>query len=147
MKNNGFSLIEVLVFVTILSLFFVAAMTVTVFALRSMKTQQYKILATHLAEEAMEWVNSEKESDWTKFISYDTSGGTGTTYCLENLNWTSKFSCTGYTLGTPTVFKRELVIKNSGTPTSQVDTSINVSWLDSGGIETVNIKTIQRLTE
>jgi len=149
MKNKGFSLIEVLVFITILSLFFIAAMTVAVFSLRSIKTQEHKIIATHLAEEAIEWLNSEKEADWNNFISYDTSGagGSGTTYCLNSLNWASKFSCSGYTLGNPTIFKRELTIKNSVSPTTQVNTTINVSWLEVNGEQKVTIKKIHRLTE
>jgi len=147
MKNHGFSLIEVLVFITILSLFLVAAMTVAVFSLRSMKRQQYKILASHFAEEANEWLKSEKESDWTQFVTYDTSGGTGTTYCLENLSWSSKFSCPNYGLGPPLVFKRELLIKNSGSPTTQVETIITVSWQEINSEENVSIKTVHSLIE
>lgn len=145
--RNGFSLIEVLVFVSILSLFFVAAMTVAVFSLRSMKTAQYKILATHLAEESVEWVKSQKDSSWTQFITYDTSGGLGTTYCLASLDWSSKFSCPDYTLGTPAIFKREILITNSGTPVSQVNTIITVSWSDTNKEESVVIKTVHSILE
>lgn len=144
---KSFSLIEVLIFITILSLFFIAAMTVTVFSLRSMKNQEYKILATHLAEEAMEWIKSEKEDDWSAFINYDTSAGAGTTYCLENLDWLSKFSCSDYNLGTPAIFKRELLIKNIGSPTYQVNADIIISWLDSNKENKIIIKTVEKLIE
>lgn len=144
---KSFSLIEVLIFITILSLFFIAAMTVTVFSLRSMKNQEYKILATHLAEEAIEWIKSEKEDDWSAFITYDISAGAGTTYCLENLDWLSKFSCSDYNLGTPAIFKRELLIKNIGSPTYQVNADIIVSWLDSNKENKIIIKTVEKLIE
>lgn len=144
---KSFSLIEILIFITILSLFFIAAMTITVFSLKSMKDQEYKILATHLAEEAVEWIKSEKEDDWSTFIGYDTSAGTGTTYCLENLDWLSNFSCSDYNLGTPKIFKRELLIKNIGSPTYQVNTDITVSWLDSNKENKIIIKTIEKLIE
>lgn len=145
-KLAGFSLIEVLVFVTILALFFVAAMAVTIYSLRSMKTQQYKILASHLAEEANEWIKLEKENDWTEFIKHDTSGETGTTYCLNDidLNWNNPYTCIEYSFGTPTIFKREVLIKNHG---NQVDTSIIVRWLDSETEKNIVINAIHNIIE
>ena len=135
--KKSFSLIEVLVFVTVLGLFFVAALTVTTFNLKNMKIQEHKILATRYAEEAVEWLKQEKEDDWTVFIAHGSAGGT--TYCLNSsLSWTSG-SCADYSLGT--IFKRELVIKNSG------DAVITVSWQDMGTVLSVPIKTTFKLLE
>ena len=132
----GFSLIEVLVFVTVLGLFFVAALTVTTFNLKNMKIQEHKILATRYAEEGIEWINQEKEDDWTVFIAHGSAGGT--TYCLNILSWTGG-SCGDYSLGV--IFKRELVIKNSG------DAVITVYWQDMGTVLSVPIKTVLKLLE
>jgi len=146
MNKKSFSLIEVLVFVSILSIFFVAALTVSVYYLRMTKSQQYKIIATHLAEEAVEWLKSEKESDWLQFVSYDTSYQ-GTRYCLENLDWSIANSCSGYNLGTPAIFKRELLIKNIGNPVSQVEADITVSWLENNRENKVSLKTVLTVLE
>jgi prepilin-type N-terminal cleavage/methylation domain len=147
MNKKSFSLIEVLVFVSILSVFFVAALTVSVYYLRMTKSQQYKIIATHLAEEAVEWLKSEKESDWLQFVSYDTSTSyQGTKYCLKNLNWSTDNPCPE----TSAIFKRELLIKNIGNPgdpVSQVEADITVSWLENNGENKVSLKTVLTVLE
>lgn len=61
---KGFSLIEVLIFVTVFSLFFVMAAAVVTTTLRITKQNQNKIRATHYAEELREWLSSEKEINW-----------------------------------------------------------------------------------
>jgi prepilin-type N-terminal cleavage/methylation domain len=60
--KKSFTLIEVLIFVTILSLFFVAAAAVTIVSLRNLKVQEHKILATRYAEELLELAKREKRS-------------------------------------------------------------------------------------
>jgi len=147
-KRLGFSLVEVLVFVTILGLFFVAAVSVTTFSLKNMKMSEHKIIATHLAEEGVEWIKSEKENDWETFILRDTSSGTGTLYCLNTLNWHTGSCGENYLLGTPNFFKRETTLANSGSPiTTQVDVKVIVSWIEGNQTMNVTIKTIVNLWE
>ena len=145
LKNlKGFSLVEVLVFVTVLGLFFVAAISVTTFNLKSMKIQEHKILAVRYAEEVVEWVRQEKEDDWTTFITRDSTGPT--TYCLNDYpDWSTASTCNNYNLGT--MYKRELLIRNSGSPVSQVETTVTVSWEDMGTNLSVPIKTVFKLLE
>lgn len=146
-KNRfGFSLIEVLVFISVLGLFFVAALSVTTFSLKNMKINEHKILATHYAEEGLEWIKSEKEGSWETFIIKDTSSGTGTPYCLNSLDWTVG-NCGTYSLGTPATFKREAALTNSGAPTSQVNIEVVVSWIEGNQTMNVSIKTIVNLWE
>ncbi|MFA5770473.1 MAG: type II secretion system protein [Patescibacteria group bacterium] len=140
-SHAGFSLVEVLVFTTILGLFFVAALTITTFNLKNMKIQEHKILATRYAEEAIEWLKEEKENDWSDFITH-----TGTNYCLNSLAWTSGV-CGTYSLGTPGFFKRDLLITNSGSPVDKVETTMTVSWEDMGTVLSVPIKTVFRILE
>jgi prepilin-type N-terminal cleavage/methylation domain-containing protein len=144
--KKGFSLVEVLVFVTILSLFFVAAMAVTTYSLRTMKTNQYKILAAHFAEEGLEWLRGQKEDDWTTFSVYDSSLGPAT-YCISNLDFSSPGECgENYTLGTPQIFKREVTLENipDSSDPDQVNATVMVVW--NGGDE-VTVKTIFKLLE
>lgn len=149
MKNKiGFSLVEVLVFVTILGLFFVAAISVTTFSLKNMKIDEHKIIATHFAEEGLEWINSEKENDWETFVLKDTSSGTGTLYCINSLDWSTAHLCgENYILGTPPFFKREVTLTNSGNPTSQVNIKVVVSWIEGNQTMNVQIKTVVNLWE
>ena len=143
-KVEGFSLIEVLVFSAVLGLFFVAAMAVETFNLKNMKIQEHKILATRFAEEGIEWLKQEKEDDWSIFITRGSV--TGTTYCLNNsLSWGSSSPCGSY--GLSTIYKRELVIKNSGSPVDQVEAIITTYWQDMGTVLSLPIKTVFKLLE
>ncbi len=142
--KKSFSLIEVLVFSAVLGLFFVAAMAVATFNLKNMKIQEHKILATRFAEEGNEWLKQEKEDDWSMFITRGSAGGT--TFCLNNSpSWGSQSPCGSY--GLSTIYKRELLIKNSGSPVNQVETTVTVSWQDMGTVLSVPIKTVFKLLE
>jgi len=139
--RKAFTLAEVLVFVTILSLFFISAVTITTFNLRNLKVQEHKILATRYAEEGSEWVKQEKEDDWQVFITR-----TGTSYCLNSLSWTSGL-CSTFSLGTPAIFKRDLQIVNSGSPVNRVTTNLTVGWLENGIEQKVVLKSVLNLWE
>ena len=143
-NGAGFSLIEVLVFTAVLGLFFVAAVSVTTFNLKNMKIQEHKIIATRYAEEANEWVKQEKEDNWIEFRTRGSTGGT--TYCLNTLlNWTTPTSCTNYGLGT--IYKRELFIKNYGSPVDYIEVTITVYWQDMGTILSVPVRSVFTLLE
>ncbi len=146
MKKNSFTLIEILVFTTIISIFFIAAMSVTVFFLKNIKTQQYKIIATHLLEEAVEWLKYEKESDWNIIASKDINNGSGTTYCLNNLSWNQQGIC-NQSFGSPSLFKRELIIKQLNNPVTKIELTITVSWNDVGGVNKITSKQILSIIE
>lgn len=88
---EGFSLIEVLIFVTIFSLFFIIAIASLTSSLRDMKINEHKILAVKYAEELIEWIKAEKEIDWNQFISQRMNK-----YCFNNQlsdNWPTIGEC------------------------------------------------------
>ena len=149
MKNKkGFSLVEVLVFITILSLFFIVAVTITTFNIRNMKIQEHKILATRYGEEAVEWIKQEKEDDWQLFKTYGNPTGSAINYCLNSLDWNTKTDCgNNYTLGLPNIFKRVLIITNSGNPVDSASVNLTTSWLENGVEQKVIIKTVSNLWE
>lgn len=145
---RGFSLIEVLVFITIISLFFITAVTITVFSLKNSITQQYRILATRFAEEGMEWVKQEKEDDWQVIALHDDSGGAGVSFCLNSLDWNTKTDCNGaYSLGPPNIFKRVLIITNSGNPVDRITVNVTVSWLENTLEQQITLKSVLNLWE
>lgn len=67
-KNSGFTLIEVLVVLSILSVFLVSAVTISIVTVRNLINSQNKILATRYAEGLKEWLRGEKEEGWDAFI-------------------------------------------------------------------------------
>lgn len=74
MQIKAFSLIEVLIFVVVFSLFFIIAATVVVSTLRITTTNQNKIKATHFNDELGEWLRSEKEVNWGGAVYVEGSG-------------------------------------------------------------------------
>ena len=144
--RKGFSLIEVLVFVTVLGVFFVAAATVVTFLLSTMKASEHRIIATRYAEEAIEWIKTEKEEDWSVFAG--NSSDSGKRYCANTLNWDTTGACaTSNLFGTPTIFKREIVLTSSGAPIDQVTVSVIVYWNETNRTDDVTIDTILKVWE
>src|SRR3989338_7171355 len=147
--KKGFSLIEVLVFVTVLSLVFVAAMAVVTYSLRTMKINEHKILASHYAEEAMEWGKGQKEDNWVEFTALDAVPG-ASIFCINDLNFNNANECgTSYDLGTPATFKREVLLENvpDSTTPDQVNATVYVFWLEGGQDFDVSVSTVLKRLE
>ena len=143
----GFSMVEVLVFVSVVAMFFVVAATISSFSLQIAKSNENKILATRYAEELIEWLRGEKEVDWEQFKENTIPNATAENYCFyektfgNNWNNTSKLNttCSGFELSS--VFNRDLTI----TPTSdsnQVNIAVTVSWRDGPNTFTVPVRTV-----
>ena len=136
-RKKSFTLIEVLIFVTILSLFFVTAAAVTITSLRNLKIQENKILATRYAQELLEWLRGEKEADWNNFTTKNN------TYCFNSSpipSWGSAGNCSNY--GLNNLYKREVNLNPQGNPPYQVNVSITVSWQELGQIYQVPLNTV-----
>ncbi|CAN5206386.1 hypothetical protein BH09PAT2_BH09PAT2_09450 [soil metagenome] len=148
-NQKGFSLLEVLVFITILNIVFVAAISLIIGSLYRMQINIHKQHATFYAEELKEWLNSEREVDWIGL-----QAKTGNTYCVNTqLNLQSTFSnfttgtCTYSGIGSnnPRIFRRQLTLTQ--TSSTQIAANIDVSWNEAapnGSIQQYNqtIKTI-----
>jgi len=121
---TGFSLIEVLIFVTILNLFFIIALTVTVFTLRNLQANEHKIIAVHYQDQLQEWLTYEKEKDWDSFYQRNN------TYCFnsETMSWSSVgacgFTCPGINC-LAGVFNRQAVLISSN---DTVNVEMKIQW-------------------
>lgn len=67
MKKKGFTLIEVLIFTSLISFIFITLAYLAVNSINNSKIGAHKILATHHAEELREWLRSMKEENWSQF--------------------------------------------------------------------------------
>ena len=131
-SSGGFTLVEVLVFVTILSGVFVTTLAIATQALRVSKTAEHRTLATHYADELAEWLLAESEQDWDDFLATRAPTST-TTYCFNQAPvsaWPSTGACTAYTLNT--IYKRDVVFTKSsiGSGQFQVEADITVTWTE-----------------
>ncbi|PIV09823.1 hypothetical protein COS31_05550 [Candidatus Roizmanbacteria bacterium CG02_land_8_20_14_3_00_36_15] len=129
--SKSFSLIEVLVFISILSILFVAAASTTIFALRNMKINEHKILATYYGEELLGWLRGEKENDWNSFLLQSDTFPLYKVYCFKETpisDWGSNNSCLADDW-LSAIYKRELYLSKND-DSSQVNVRIVVSWTE-----------------
>lgn len=142
-NNKAFSLIEVLIFVSVITIFFVVSVSVTTVSLRNMKINEHKIKAAHYAEELVEWIRSYKEIDWLSFTSKvdnDNSDGSceALSYCFNTLDndfshagiWPAAGQCTTTGLN-PVIYKREVTLKPEsacGGTLNQIHVRVDVRW-------------------
>lgn len=141
--RKGFSLIEVIIFVAILALFFVTAMAVVTYSLQTMKSNEYKIKASIYAEELMEWIKAQKEIDWTKFTNKAQPDPSLSYYCFnDDIKSRNDFpavgDCSGATeYSLDSVFRRSAQLTSFDTPVDKVEIHIKVQWNEPGGINSV----------
>lgn len=144
-KNRaGFTLLEAIVFVLLLSLIIIAIAQATTVAIRSNISNANKILATHYAEEVREYIRGEKEQDWDVFLAY--ASQEGITYCFnaEDIQgWPAAGVCGGdYSLFDK--FRRETFLQTFVGPDSsiQVRATVNMSWREGGNAYSQSISTV-----
>lgn len=153
-SQQGFSFIEILVFVTIISFLFIALTATVTSSLRRMQVAEHRLYALHYAEELLEWIRAEKETNWATFVSRDTTGS-GTVYCFNGaLNFLTpawpveNVQCTNYTgvAGGPQtvsrIFKRYAVITQENVPTTQINVQIVVEWQDGNQFYSVPLNSV-----
>lgn len=155
-QKTGFTLVEVLIFVTILSLFFTVAASVLTVSLRASKLNEHKIFAKHYADELYEWLSSEKEQNWGGYttdaylstFTYRASLSTGE-YCFSSspiTDWSSPITTLDdcpYSLRG--LFRRYVIltpVTTSGTNTyiDNVKVEIKVEWSELGKTYSVPLK-------
>ncbi|QQS43577.1 hypothetical protein IPM65_05505 [Candidatus Roizmanbacteria bacterium] len=152
-QKEAFSLIEVIVFMTLVSIVLISAVGFTMRLVHNMSYNQHKLYATHYVQDLKEWLDGEREADWQAFQSY--SSQAGTTYCANNalaitdtLASLSTGTCPFTGVGTqdPRVFRRTLILTKdvAGTAT-RVTALLEVAWMEDGVQQTESITTVYSL--
>jgi len=149
---SGFSLIEVLVFVSILTVFFIIAAAIMGTSLRNMKANEHKILATHYAEELQEWLKGQKEADWQEFLT-NAGQKSGDCFNQAEIAWATADTACSFNgmVGSdgPKIFKRRVTF-DPGSPAltdTEVAVSIAVEWQDLGVGYSVPLNSVFTLWE
>ena len=160
-KRDSFTLIEVLIFVSIMSIFFVFAASVVTLTLRNLKYNEHKVKALHYSRQLEDWLRMQKEIDWggdrctgdccstsCNFTQRVTQGDSlNSKFCFNSFpitDWPSANGCSGdYSLDS--IFSRE--VQFSSTPTDggyieQVNATITVAWLELGQPKNITANTV-----
>ncbi len=136
----GFSLIEILVFITILSLVFISAIALGTVSIRNSKNAENKILAAHYGEELLAWLRSQKDADWLTFIG-QSAAPPGVQYCFSDepvSSWPSSGSCTSSQL-IKNLFKRQATLIYDSS-IQRVNIDLTVDWNEGGNSYSLPIK-------
>lgn len=145
--RSGLSLIEILIFVLLVSILLVGLSYGTLYSLRNSRFAQDKTRATRYAQELQDWLRGQRDVDWEAFVSAFSVG----TYCVNSIP--SDIDglvavpgvCTSY--GLQSRFKRELDVSTIAADGNSVTYEITVSWFDAGTIHKAQIATILALPE
>lgn len=137
---KGFTLIETIVAIGLISLVSVSVMSAVSLSLTSAAKIKNDLIAAGLAQEGLEIVRSIRDRDWHLGSSFGASLANGS-YLVD---WDSQsllsFSDTflkkdsnglyGYQLGQDTIFKRKIIIENSAQNPATIEkvAKVEVSW-------------------
>ena len=168
MKNQGFTLIEVLIVTSLISFIFITLSYLAVNSIQNSKIGSHKILATHYGEELREVLRSYKEDDWSGFVASiqiypNTStvcygpinlNGSALTETCSDLTCSNKCIRSQFVVGTvpDAIFKRYVTLSYHPANTSptdpdpskrnQLDVDITVEWKEGGRTFTVPLNTV-----
>lgn len=126
---HGFTLIEMLIFVSVTTMVFIVMLGVINYASINMKQSQYKVIATHFSEELIEWFRYQRDKDG--FITmYNRGSGAGTTYCFNDIiisTWPSSGDCSPeYTL--KNFYNRTITLKQVSGTFDEVYATVITGW-------------------
>jgi len=147
--KRGFTLIEVVVSIFVLSIALSAISFIFSSVIASANTVKHNFIASFLAQEGIEVMNNLRNGDWIAgrpFGSFGTAGVLGngsyrvqwdsavpiTIVTNPPLLYDSTTGLYGYSSGTASGFTREIVV-DTVIPNIQIRITANVSWTDSRG--------------
>ncbi len=138
--KRAFTLIEVLVFISIFSTAIITILTIVNYAGFSLKNAQNKIFATHYAEELVEWLKYQRDSGGYTLLESKSFVG-GVTYCFNdvNISWPIASGGCGENYNLHNFYKRELTL-DTDTLNNQINATINTYWKVLGRTSSVEIQ-------
>lgn len=148
-SHSGFSILEVIIFTTLISIALVASAGFTTQLLRNMSINQNKIMATHFIDSISEFLNWHRLDDWIVFEAR-AGIGAGFIYCYTATNYANASfdqaavasidNCPYETIaGFPTPFRGAIVMQKTSNQANGVTARIEVSWLQDGVVQSQSI--------
>lgn len=124
--KRGFSLIEILIFISVFASVFIIILGIISYSTILMKNAEYRTFATYYADELVQWMRYQRDS-----LGYTELESRSGTYCFNSAaisdTWPSTGSCASYSLDS--FFMRELEFSGDD---DQLAVEVRVSWLQFG---------------
>jgi len=139
-KNSGFSLVEVIVFVSVLSVALVSLIASVAYSSLLLIDAQHKVIATRYSEEVAEWLKFQREYYTYDALSDQIPISGVATYCFNEsgtLTWPGIVNispCTDFTLDN--YYARQVELTRSG---SEITTVITTTWQTLGQTKSTQI--------
>lgn len=145
-NKKGFSLLEVIVATSLLSIILVASVSFTTSLIKNMEYNKTKLYATRHLDDLKEFVDGERLSDWSSFATNATLAGNK--FCFNGLisdttTIPSTLDCKNFngvvnSVG-PKIFKREVTLSGN---INKVTATFEVSWQQGGRTYTEDAVTV-----
>ena len=135
-KLKGQSLFEVVLSLAIISIIIVALVYLSSDSVSNTTFSKTKTEASKKAQEAIEWLRSQRDADWDDFTSKVAPPGK---YCLDDLDWNNAGVCAVDDYLPNSILVRDLTL--STTAANRITAEVVVSWKDSDGTHQTRVVT------
>lgn len=151
MIMRGFSLLETIVAISILTLALLGPLALAAFALRSASLSENEVIAFNLAEEGMEFVINKRDSNifagagnWLEGLAncqsangcfVDVTNNSVRT-CSANCPFLKRNTSSGlynYVSGSDTIFRRKVTLESVSSNSDERKVKVSVSWAERFG--------------
>jgi type II secretory pathway pseudopilin PulG len=145
-SQKGQSLFEVVLALGVITAITVGIVSLTVNAMRNAAFSKNKTLAGRYAQEATEWLRSERDYDFDAFVNH-VPGISSVTYCLPSLPanhiWPASGACSSsnYISGT-TLLRKVVLTKTTPSGKTIIEADVVVYWNDAQGYHEVRSATL-----
>ncbi len=139
-NNQGQALLEAIVAFGVVALVLVALISAITVSLANAQYARNKAQATKYAQEAIEWLHQQRDTQTTGWSGFYTKAGA--TYCVNNLsNYSSMTASSCSTNMTGTIFEREMTLTGN-VASDKVTALINVTWTQGARTAKVDLETV-----
>ena len=135
--EGGQSLFEVVVAVGVFALVIAAIVGLSTSSIRNTTFSRNNSLATRYSQEAVEWLRTQRDTDWVSFHAKAIS--VPPTYCLKELSWADIGDCGALDAIPETSLFRQ--VDFSDVTATSVTATITTYWTDSQGLHQVEVST------
>ena len=143
--NKGFTLVEVIVSLGIISFVLVSVISAMSLSLTSAARSENNLIAANLAQEGLEIVRNLRDKDWHSGLGFGFSLPNGSFLAAWNSQSLLSFSDSflkkdsnglyNYLAGEETIFKRKIILDDSAQnpPAVEKTAKVEVSWNEKSG--------------